>query len=105
VLAFTVQPSNTTAGSRITPPVQVTVFDTFGNQAATFAGTISVALGHDGSLLGTSLSGTKQVSAVGGVATFSDLSIANTSVTYYTLKSGFGTAPSVTESAQFTVGP
>ncbi len=106
VLKFTVQPGNTTAGSRITPPVQVTALDTFGNLAATFAGTISMALGHDGSLPGgTSLPGTKQVSAVSGVATFSDLSIANPSVTYYTLKSGFGTAPSVTESAQFTVGP
>jgi hypothetical protein len=106
ILAFTVQPSNTTAGSRITPPVQVTAFDTFGNQAATFAGTVTVALGHDGSLLGgTTLSGTTQLNAVNGVATFSDLSIGNPSVTYYTLKSGFGTAPVVTESAQFTVGP
>jgi hypothetical protein len=105
VLAFTVQPSNTSAGSKITPPVQVAAFDTFGNPVVTFSGTVSVALGHDGSLLGTSLSGTKQVSAVSGVATFSDLSIGSPSVTYYTLKSAFGTAPSVAESAQFAVGP
>jgi hypothetical protein len=105
-LAFTVQPSNTSAGSKITPPVQVTALDTFGNVVVSFSGTISVALGHDGSLLGgTKLSGTTQVSAVSGVATFSDLSIGNPSVTYYTLTGAFGAAASVKESAQFAVGP
>jgi hypothetical protein len=106
-LVFTVQPGNTAPGAAITPPVKVTAFDAFDNLAANFNGNISVDLEHDGSLTrNSSLSGTKQVPAVGGVATFSDLSIADVSVTYYTLKSAFGTgAPTLAVSDPFTVTP
>jgi hypothetical protein len=105
-LVFTVQPSNTTAGSVITPPVKVSAFDAFGNLAANFTGDIGVVLGNDGSLRGTKLSGGNPVAAVGGVATFSALSIPDVSITYYTLKGAFGTgAPLPPESAHFTVAP
>src|SRR5256886_3475189 len=72
-LVFNVQPSNTTAGAAITPAVEVTAQDGNGNTATGFTGNITVAIGTNPST-GT-LSGTKTVAAVAGVATFSGLSI------------------------------
>ncbi|HVH09675.1 MAG TPA: hypothetical protein VM736_07755 [Gemmatimonadales bacterium] len=103
VLVFTVQPHNTLPLATIQPPVQVTAFDAFGNQASDFTGPVHVAIGHDGSLGGTAtLSGTTTQPATSGVATFADLSIDLASVTYYTLTAAFGTGPAVVESATFT---
>jgi len=75
-LSFTVQPTNTAAFGTISPPVQVTASDAFGNVATTFTGQVAIAIGHNGGLLfpGT-LSGSLSVAAVAGVATFADLSI------------------------------
>ncbi len=103
VLVFTVQPHNTVPLATIQPAVQVTAFDAFGNQASNFTGTVHVAMGHDGSLGGVAtLSGGTTQTAVKGVATFSDLSINQPSVTYYTLTAAFGTGTPVVESASFT---
>src|SRR4029077_1045227 len=60
-LAFTVQPTNTAAGASITPAVQVTAQDGFGNTDPTFAGNVTVALGANPS--GGVLSGTATVAA------------------------------------------
>ena len=58
------------------PPVQVTAFDSTGNVVTTFTGTVTVAIGHNGGLvIGGTLTGTKDVAAVNGVATFANLSI------------------------------
>ena len=81
-LAFSVQPSNTTAGSTITPAVQVTARDQFGNSATGFAAGVTVALGANPG--GGTLAGTLTRNAVAGVATFADLSI-NKAGTGYTL--------------------
>jgi hypothetical protein len=103
VLVFTVQPHNTLPLATIQPPVQITAFDAFGNQASNFTGTVCVAIGHNGSLGGTAtLSGTTCQTAANGAATFSDLSIDQASVTYYTLTAAFGTGTPVVESASFT---
>jgi len=72
-LVFTVQPSNTTAGSTISPAVQVAAQDDAGVTVTSFAGSITIALGTNPA--GGTLSGTKIVTAVNGVATFSTLSI------------------------------
>src|SRR5207302_88478 len=72
-LVFSVQPTNAVAGAAITPAVQVTAQDASGNTATGFTGNITVAIGTNPST-GT-LSGTKTVAAVAGVATFSGLSI------------------------------
>jgi len=72
-VTFTVQPSTTTAGSTISPPVQVAAQDDAGNTDASFTGSITLALGTNPG--GGTLSGTKSVTAVNGVATFSNLSI------------------------------
>jgi hypothetical protein len=108
-LVFTVEPMDTRAGATISPPVQVSALDAFDNLAVNFTGDIGVVIGHDGSLPlgGAKLSGGDPVAAVGGVATFSALSINSASVTsYYTLKAAFGTgAAPVAESTQFMVNP
>ena len=102
-LAFTTQPSRTTAGSPITPPVRVTAFDALGNKATNFTGVVQVTLGHDGSPLGNAqLSGSTTAAASGGVATFADLRIDQIG-TGYTLKAAFGTAAPIVESAAFDV--
>src|SRR5213076_2062173 len=44
-LAFTVEPSNATSGTPITPAVQVTALDALGNTAQAFTGNVTVALG------------------------------------------------------------
>ncbi|HET7251503.1 MAG TPA: carboxypeptidase-like regulatory domain-containing protein, partial [Gemmatimonadales bacterium] len=74
-LAFTVQPSDAVNGNAITPAVEVTVFDQFGN-IANFNGTITLTVTGGGSgITGNS------VSASAGVATFSNL-ILDTPGTY-----------------------
>jgi hypothetical protein len=62
--------------------VEVTARDPFGNRATGFTGQVTVAIGTNPS--GGTLSGTLQVNAVAGVATFSNLSI-NLAGTGYTL--------------------
>jgi uncharacterized protein YjdB len=81
-LFFTTQPSSAPAGSPISPAVVVTAKDAGGLIATSFTGTVTIAIGtNPGS--GT-LSGTLSVAAVGGVATFPNLSI-NNAGTGYTL--------------------
>jgi hypothetical protein len=83
-LAFTVQPSAVTAGSAVSPAVQVTVQDALGNVATNATNSITVAITPGTGTGGAVLSGTVTSAAVGGVAMFSDLSI-NRSGAGYTL--------------------
>src|SRR3989441_5088109 len=89
-LAFTVQPSVTTAGSAISPPVQVAAQDDAGNTDASFTGSITIAVGTNPS--GGALSGTTTVTAVNGVAPFSDLSIDQAGNGYTLQATGSGLA-------------
>jgi hypothetical protein len=102
-LAFATQPGTTLPFATITPAVQVRALDARGNLATGFNGPVTIAIGHNSGLLvpGT-LSGTKTVVAVNGVATFADLGIDQPG-NGYTLKvaaSGLTGA----ESAAFNVG-
>src|SRR5207248_10608394 len=72
-LAFTTPPHGATVDSVLTPPVQVTAFDTLGNVATGFAANVTVALAANAS--GGALGGTPTVAAASGVATFADLSV------------------------------
>ncbi len=74
-MVFTAQPTTTLPLATMNP-VQVTVRDASGNTVTSYSGPVTVAIGQNGGLLvaGT-LSGTKTINAVNGVATFSDLSI------------------------------
>src|SRR5438093_990387 len=76
--AFTVEPSTTPPFMAIQPAVQVTVLDAQGNRVTGFNGPVTIAIGHNGSinpLMAGTLSGTKTVTAVDGVAVFPDPSI------------------------------
>src|SRR2546422_221862 len=79
-LVFATQPRDATAGTPITPPVQVSLRDSTGNADATFNGPVTVALGANPG--NDTLSGTKTANAVNGVATFSDLRLAKAASGY-----------------------
>ncbi len=98
-LAFTGQPSSALPGAVITPAVAVSIQDQSGNLVTTATHSITVAIGTNAGS-GT-LSGTTTVAAVGGVATFSNLSI-NILGTGYTLTA---TTPNLTggTSASFSI--
>src|SRR3989449_41493 len=97
-LAFTVQPSNATAGVAISPPVPVAIQDASSKTMTNATERVTVALGSGGTL-----SGTTAVNAVNGVATFSDLSIQEAR-TEYTLTTSSGTLTGAT-SASFAIAP
>ncbi len=105
-LAFTVQPSATTQDSAITPPVRVTAYDSLGNVATNFTGPVRVALGTDASVShdATLAGAPSPVTAVAGVATFSNLRINRTGVAY-TLTAAFGSATPIATSATFNITP
>ena len=102
-LAFTVQPSTTLPFTTMSPPVQVAALDAYGNPVPSFTGSMTIAIGHNGGMLmpGT-LSGTKTVSAVNGVATFSDLSIDQLGHGYTLVVTASGLNA---ESTPFNIGP
>jgi hypothetical protein len=100
-LTFTAQPTTTTVGVTISPAVEVTALDQFGNTATAFTGDVTVAIGTNPT--GGTLGGTTTVAAVGGVATFPDLRI-DRSGTGYTLTAS---APGMSgaTSAAFDINP
>src|SRR6266550_2594445 len=100
-LAFTVQPTGTTAGATISPAVRVAAQDDAGNTVTSFTDSIRIALGTNNPSGGT-LSGTRAVAAVNGVATFSNLSIDRAGS--YTLTASASGLASGT-SASFTISP
>jgi hypothetical protein len=71
-LVFLVQPSNTGAGGTIAP-IEVEIRDAFENRVTNATDDITVDIGNNAG--GGNLTGTLTVSAIAGVATFSDLSI------------------------------
>jgi adhesin/invasin len=72
-LLFGVQPSSTPEGAMISPAVTVRAVDADGATVPSFTGSVAIAIGTNPS--GGTLSGTSTVAAVGGVATFGNLSI------------------------------
>ncbi|MGA2384408.1 MAG: invasin domain 3-containing protein, partial [Gemmatimonadales bacterium] len=100
-LTVLTQPSATTAGEAIAPAVRVAAQDALGNTLASFTGTVSVAIGANPAS-GT-LSGTTAVSAVAGVATFSNLRI-DKAGSGYTLLAGAGALAAATTSFAVTPG-
>jgi hypothetical protein len=102
-LAFTQQPSTTLPLMTIQPAVQVAVLDAAGNMVTSFGGQVTIAIGHNGgTVVPGTLSGTKTVNVVNGVATFADLSIDQLGNGYTLVVS----TPAVVtaESAPFNIG-
>jgi len=74
-LVFRTQPATTLPLATI-PTVRVAIEDDLGNTMTNFSGTVTIAIGRNGGVvLPGTLSGTKTVPVVNGIATFSDLSI------------------------------
>ena len=72
-VAFLVQPTSVATGEQITPPVQVEIQNTLGGRVTNSSATVTLSLeDNPGS---ATLSGTRSVAAVNGVATFSNLSL------------------------------
>src|SRR6266571_1337232 len=115
-LEFTVEPTTVTAGVALAPPLQVAALDPEGNPVPGFTGNVTVAFGGTsgagvalGNLVpsftgsvgiatgsnpgGATLSGTTPVAAIGGVATFYDLSLNKTGTGYTLTASASGFAP------------
>ena len=70
-ISFFVQPNTENVGQVISPAVQVAAFDSVGSADSTFTGSISISLASNAT--GATLSGTKAVRAVNGIASFGDL--------------------------------
>lgn len=98
-LGFVTQPTGASAGG-VMQPVRVAVQDANGATVVTATDSVTLTLGNPGT---ASLSGTRKVAAVNGVATFSDLSV-NTAGSGYTLIASAPSRTSATSSA-FTVAP
>ena len=97
-LVFAQQPTNSTTGAAITPPVTINVEDQFGNIVTTSSAKVKLSLlkSPPGGVLG----GTFKVAATNGVATFSDLLLDTPGV--YKLEAGHGLI-SDGKSKKFTV--
>ncbi len=74
-LVYGVQPTDAVAGSAITPAVEIKALDALGNLATGFVGSVTVAITAGTGTAGAVLSGTATAAAVGGIASFSTLSI------------------------------
>src|SRR3990172_7654898 len=81
-LAFTLQPTATTAGAAVTPAVQVTAQDAHGNTVPSMVGDVTLTIAAGTGTSGATLAGTTTAAAVAGVATFSTLSIDKSGSTY-----------------------
>ncbi len=102
-LVFTTEPKTTVAGTPISPAVQVTVEDSYGNTVTGDDSTaVTVALGtNPGSGV---LSGTLTETASGGIATFPDLSLDQAASGYTLTATSSPTHPAAT-SAGFDISP
>jgi hypothetical protein len=102
-LVFSVQPQNVTAGSAISPAVQVEIQDSGGNRVTTSTAPITMALGANPG--GGTLAGTTTVNAAGGVATFSNLSINRSGAGYSLAASSGALAGAVSSLFDVAAGP
>lgn len=102
-VGFLVQPSNTTAGQPINPPIQVAVLDSVGNTVPNATNPITLVIQSNPG--GGVLSGTVTRNAVMGIATFDDISI-NRSADGYTLQAISGVLiPATSNTFNVNAGP
>jgi hypothetical protein len=102
-LAFVVQPSATTAGQFISPPVQVAVQNASNVTQTGFTGPVTIGITSGTGANGATLAGTTTVNAVSGVATFSNLSITKAGTGFKFSASATGIAGAT--SASFVINP
>ena len=100
-LVFGQQPTDALAGIAISPSVVVRAVDNAGTTVGSFSGSVTIGIAANPSA--GALSGTTTVSAVAGVATFSDLSIDRAGVDYTLAASSSGLSGAT--STPFTINP
>jgi hypothetical protein len=101
--AFIIEPSTTLPTRTIEPAIQVMALDADGNRVSSFNGPVTIAIGKNGGMvMAGTLSGTATVTAVDGIATFSNLSIDQLGNGYTLIVSGAGVTGA--ESATFNIG-
>src|SRR5206468_1582996 len=101
-LVFGTEPRTTVADHQISPAVKVRALDALGNLVPSFTGSVSIAPGNNPG--GATFSGTTPVAAVGGVATFFDLSLNKTGTGYTLTASASGFAPVTSTAFDITPG-
>lgn len=102
-LSFGTQPSNAQPGATITPSVTVRIEDAAGTLMSTDTRSVTVALGSNPG--GSTLNGTKTVNAVGGIATFSTLSLTNAGSGYTLVASATGLTGATSNAFNITTTP
>ena len=102
-LAFSVEPSNTSAADTIAPAIKLQVHDAGGNLVGTASDSITLAINNNPG--GGTLSGTLTVSAVSGEATFSDISIDKLGTGYTLDATASGLSTATLASFNITAGP
>jgi alpha-tubulin suppressor-like RCC1 family protein len=102
-LAFTIQPSAVVAGTAMTPAVKVTVQDASGNAVTTATYGITLTITSGTGTAGAVLGGTLTSAAVGGVATFPDLTVDKAGPGYHFTATAAGLASAT--SGAFATNP
>src|SRR2546422_10615613 len=99
-----VQPSTTTAGAAISPPVQLTAQDGLGNTVTGFTGNVTLATTPGTGRSGAGPSGTTTTAAVAGVAPFSAIDIDKSGTGYRLSATATGLAGTTSSSFTITAG-
>ena len=102
-LVFSVQPTNAEVKTAISPAVKVQVQDANGKLVTTATDSITLAIGFSSG--GAKLAGTSTVAAVGGEATFSNISIDTADNGYTLVASGSGLTSATSSSFNITAAP
>jgi hypothetical protein len=87
-LAFATQPHDADRNKTLAPPIQVAALDSEGHLITTYTGSITMAIGSNPGH--ANLSGTRTVTAVNGVATFSNLKLSKEGKNYTLVASASG---------------
>jgi len=94
-LAFSIQPTTSVAGDALSPAVQVEIQDANGNRVTNARDGVTIAIANNAG--GGTLTGTKVVNAIDGIASFTGLWI-NKTGTGYTLSASSGALIAATSS-------
>jgi alpha-tubulin suppressor-like RCC1 family protein len=100
-LAVTAQPANATAGATLAT-VTIVAQNASGDTASAFTGAVTLTLA--GGTSGATLGGTTTVNAVGGVATFSNLTVSRSGTGYALVASSSGLTNATTNSFDIAAG-
>ena len=101
-LGFLQQPGPTIAGGPITPAVTVAVQDNLGATVTGATNAVTIALGNNPG--GSTLTGTRTVAAINGVATFPNLSLNRSGNGYTLVASAQALTPATSASFNVTAG-